>query len=138
MTAVSILINYISGTDLWITASIVIISSLLYTLYGGLRASIFTDNIQFIVFGLLLIISFSYLISLNSNEFSFEFIKQNKPNLLSFYYLPNFTAGLTFFIAVAATNLFHQGNWQRVYAAKDNKVLKSSLIFSFLINWYYD
>ena len=133
VTAVSILINYISGTDLWITASIVIISSLLYTLYGGLRASIFTDNIQFIVFGLLLIISFSYLISLNSNEFSFEFIKQNKPNLLSFNYLPNFTAGLTFFIAVAATNLFHQGNWQRVYAAKDNKVLKSSLIFSFLI-----
>ena len=133
VTAVSILINYISGTDLWITASIVIISSLLYTLYGGLRASIFTDNIQFIVFGLLLIISFSYLISLNSNEFSFEFIKQNKPNLLSFNYLPNFTAGLTFFIAVAATNLFHQGNWQRVYAAKDSRVLKSSLIFSFLI-----
>ena len=67
------------------------------------------------------------------DRFNFEFIKQNKPNLLSFNYLPNFTAGLTFFIAVAATNLFHQGNWQRVYAAKDNKVLKSSLIFSFLI-----
>ncbi len=133
VTAVSILINYISGTNLWITASIVIISSLLYTLYGGLRASIFTDNIQFIVFCLLLLISFSYLISLNSNEFSLEFIKQNKPNLLSINYLPNFTAGLTFFIAVSATNLFHQGNWQRVYAAKDTRVLKSSLIYSFLI-----
>jgi Na+/proline symporter len=34
---------------------------------------------------------------------------------------------------VAATNLFHQGNWQRVYAAKNNKVLKKSLIISFLI-----
>ena len=133
VTAVSILINYISGTDLWITASIVIISSLLYTLYGGLRASIFTDNIQFIVFGLLLIIAFSYLISFNSGDFSFEFIKQNKPHLLSSSYLPNFTAGLTFFIAVAATNLFHQGNWQRVYAAKNNKVLKNSLIISFII-----
>ena len=73
------------------------------------------------------------MISLNSNEFSFEFIKQNNPNLLSFNYLPNFTAGLTFFIAVAATNLFHQGNWQRVYAAKNNNVLKKSLFFSFLI-----
>ena len=133
VTAVSILINYISGTDLWITASIVIISSLAYTLYGGLRASIFTDNIQFIVFGLLLIIAFSYLISFNSNDFSFEFIKQNKPHLLSSGYLPNFTAGLTFFIAVAATNLFHQGNWQRVYAAKNNYVLKKSLIFSYFI-----
>ena len=133
VTAVSILINYISGTALWITALIVVTSSLLYTLYGGLRASIFTDNIQFIVFGLLLLISFSYLISFNSNEFNFEFIKIHKPHLLSSTYLPNFTAGLTFFIAVAATNLFHQGNWQRVYAAKNNKVLTNSLIISFVI-----
>ena len=133
VTAVSILINYISGTALWITALIVVTSSLLYTLYGGLRASIFTDNIQFIVFGLLLLISFSYLISFNSNEFNFEFVKINKPHLLSSSYLPNFTAGLTFFIAVAATNLFHQGNWQRVYAAKNNKVLTNSLIISFVI-----
>ena len=133
VTAVSILVNYISGTTLWITALIVIVSSLIYTLYGGLRASIFTDNIQFIIILILLLISFINLISLNFNEFNFEFIKQNKPDLLSFDYLPNFTAGLTFFIAVAATNLFHQGNWQRVYAAQNNKVLKKSLIVSFLI-----
>jgi len=133
VTAVSILIKYISDTDLWITALIVIVSSLTYTLYGGLRASIFTDNIQFIVIGLLLLIGFSYIISFNSNEFNFEFIKLNKPNLLSLNYIPNFTAGLTFFIAVAATNLFHQGNWQRVYAAKNNNVLKRSLILSFII-----
>ena len=133
VTAVSILVNYISGTDLWITALIVIVSSLIYTLYGGLRASIFTDNIQFIVLILLLLIGFSYLISFNSNDFNFEFIRTNKPNLLSTNYLPNFTAGLTFFIAVAATNLFHQGNWQRVYAAESNNVLKKSLIISFII-----
>ena len=133
VTAVSILINYISGTSLWITASIVILSSLIYTLYGGLRASIFTDNIQFIIFVILLLISFSYLISFNSEQFDIDFIKSNKPLLLSSDYLPNFTAGLTFFIAVAATNLFHQGNWQRVYAAKNNTVLKKSLFFSFLI-----
>ena len=133
VTAVSILVNYISGTSLWITSLIVIVSSLVYTLYGGLRASIFTDNIQFIAISILLLISFIYLISFNSNEFNFEFIKQNKPVLLSSDYLANFTAGLTFFIAVAATNLFHQGNWQRVYAAKNNNVLKKSLIISFLI-----
>ena len=133
VTAVSILVNYISGTTLWITALIVIVSSLVYTLYGGLRASIFTDNIQFIIILILLLISLINLISLNFNEFNFEFIKQNKPVLLSFDYLPNFTAGLTFFIAVAATNLFHQGNWQRVYAAKNNNVLKKSLVISFLI-----
>ena len=133
VTAVSMLINYISGTDLWITALIVIISSLIYTLYGGLRASIFTDNIQFLFLIVLLLITFSYLFNVNTNEFNFDYIKTNQPQLLSINYLPNFTAGLTFFIAVAATNLFHQGNWQRVYAAKNTEVLKKSLIFSFLI-----
>ncbi len=133
VTAVAMLLNYISGVDLWATALIIISSSLIYTLYGGLRASILTDNIQFVVIIVLLIISFTYLFLFNSYEFNFQFIKQNKKALLSFNYLTNFTAGLTFFIAVAATNLFHQGNWQRVYAAQNNGVLKKSLIISFLI-----
>ena len=133
VTAVSLLVKYISGTNLWITAGIVIITSLIYTLYGGLRASLFTDNIQFVIFGLLLLIVFTNIFSLNLGNFNFNYITENKPYLLSSKYLPNFTAGLTFFIAVAATNLFHQGNWQRVYAANNNKVLKKSLFFSFLI-----
>jgi len=133
VTAVAILINYISGTELWITALIVLLATLSYTLYGGLKASIFTDNIQMIVIGVLILISVSYITSFTGNEFSFSFVKQKNPQLLSASYVPNYTAGLTFFIAVAATNLFHQGNWQRVYAAKNYQILKKSLIISFVI-----
>ena len=133
VTAVAILINYISGTELWITALIVLISTLVYTLYGGLRASIFTDNIQMVVIGILLLISLIYINSFTGSEFSFEFISKKNPQLLSSSYIPSYTAGLTFFIAVAATNLFHQGNWQRVYAAKNFETLRKSLIISFFI-----
>ena len=133
VTAVSMLVNYISGTPLWLTATLVIVSTLIYTLYGGLRASILTDNLQFFIVLILSFISAYYLFSLNSNYISFEVVQSNSSHLLSSKYLPNYTAGLTFFIAVAATNLFHQGNWQRVFAAKNNKVLKKSLLFSFII-----
>ena len=133
VTAVAVLINYISGTDLWMTALIVLLSTLAYTLYGGLKASMFTDNIQMIVIGILLLISFIYIYSFTGSQFSFEFIRENNPHLLSSSYVPGYTAGLTFFIAVAATNLFHQGNWQRVYAAKNFDTLKKSLIISFFI-----
>tara|TARA_B100000902_G_scaffold167865_1_gene162585 strand:+ start:2669 stop:4111 length:1443 start_codon:yes stop_codon:yes gene_type:complete len=133
VTAVAVLINFISGAELWITALIVLLATLTYTLYGGLRASIFTDNIQMIVIGFLLLISVIYIILFTGNKFSFEFIRETNPQLLSTSYIPNYTAGLTFFIAVAATNLFHQGNWQRVYAAKNYETLKKSLIISFLI-----
>ena len=133
VTAVAILINYISGTELWITALIILVGTLTYTLYGGLRASIFTDNIQMVVIIALFLISVFYLTSFTGDKFSFSFIKEKSPHLLSSNYIPNYTAGLTFFIAVAATNLFHQGNWQRVYAAKNYETLKKGLIISFLI-----
>ena len=133
VTAVAVLINYISGTKLWITALIVLLSTLAYTLYGGLRASIFTDNIQMIVIGVLLLISLFYIKTFIGSEFSFEFINKKNPQLLSSSYIPSYTAGLTFFIAVAATNLFHQGNWQRVYAAKNFETLRRGLIISFFI-----
>ena len=133
ITAVAMLINYISGTTLWITSLIVLTGTLTYTLYGGLRASIFTDNIQSILIVFLLSISFIYLNLLSDNQFSFEFVNKTNPHLLSANYIPNYTSGLTFFIAVAATNLFHQGNWQRVYAAKNNEILMKSLIISFIV-----
>ena len=133
VTAVAVLINYISGTELWVTALIVLISTLVYTLYGGLRASIFTDNIQMIVIGILLLISLIYINIFTGSDFSIDFVKEKNPQLLSLSYVPSYTAGLTFFIAVAATNLFHQGNWQRVYAAKNFEILKKSLVISFFI-----
>ena len=69
VTAIAVLINYLSGTDLWITVSIVLLATLSYTLYGGLRASIFTDNIQMIVIGLLLIILISIISSSSGDNF---------------------------------------------------------------------
>ena len=116
-----------------LVALIVLVATLAYTLYGGLRVSIFTDTIQMIVILILFLISVIYLTSFTGDQFSFSFIKEKNPHLLSGNYIPNYTAGLTFFIAVAATNLFHQGNWQRVYAAKNNDTLKKSLIFAFIL-----
>ena len=66
---------------------------------------------------------------------SVELIKNNSPHLLNKNYISNYTAGLTFFIAVAATNLFHQGNWQRVFAAKNTFILKKSLLYSSIISF---
>ena len=132
VTAVSMLMNYISGTPLWLTATLIIITALIYTLYGGLRASILTDNVQFFVFLVLFMFSIYYLFAFNTYDVTYNLVKTNSNHLLSSKYIPNYTAGLTFFIAVAATNLFHQGNWQRIFAAKNNKVLKHSLLISFI------
>ena len=135
VTAIASLLNFISQVPLWITAGVTLIICLLYILRGGFTLSIITDKYQFTF--IISIILASLLIILSNIDLSiFEIIKKNSPNLIDKNYLPNYTAGLTFFIAVAATNLFHQGNWQRVFSAKNNSILKSSLIYSSIIIFF--
>ena len=135
VTAIAFLLNFISKTPLWVTAGITLIICLLYILRGGFKLSVITDKYQFAIIAVLIIASVIFILgSLQLN--SFELIKKNSPSLISKKYLPNYTAGLTFFIAVAATNLFHQGNWQRVFSAKNNLTLKKSLIYSSIIVFF--
>ncbi len=132
VTAIASLLNLISKTPLWATSAITLIICLLYILRGGFKLSVITDKYQFIIVSVIILASFTLI--LESLDISgFEIIKKNSPNLLDTKYLPNYTAGLTFFIAVAATNLFHQGNWQRVFAARNNNKLKASLLYSSVI-----
>ena len=135
VTAIAFLLNYISQAPLWLTSAITLIICLLYILKGGFKLSIITDKYQFIFIILIILLSI-FLILGNIELPSFELIKKNSPQLVNKNYLPNYTAGLTFFIAVAATNLFHQGNWQRVFSAKNNSILKSSLIYSSIIIFF--
>ena len=135
VTAIASLLKFISQVPLWITAGVTLIICLLYILRGGFKLSIITDKYQF-TFIILIILASLLIILSNLNLPSFEIIKKNSPNLIDKNYLPNYTAGLTFFIAVAATNLFHQGNWQRVFSAKNNSILKSSLIYSSIIIFF--
>ena len=135
VTAIAYLLNYISNVPLWITSAITLIICLLYVLRGGFKLSVITDKYQFIFIALIILLSI-FLILGDIESPSFELIKKNSPLLIDKNYLPNYTAGLTFFIAVAATNLFHQGNWQRVFSAKNNSILKSSLIYSSIIIFF--
>ena len=129
VTAIASLLNLISKTPLWATSAITLIICLLYILRGGFKLSVITDKYQFIIVSVIILASFILILE-SLDISSFEIIKKNSPNLLDTKYVPNYTAGLTFFIAVAATNLFHQGNWQRVFAARNNNKLKVSLLYS--------
>ena len=133
VTAVAKIVNLLSNIPLWQTSLIIIISTLSYTLYGGLKVSIFTDKIQFIIIFILLLFSINYIFNLENNSYTLEIIYEKAGFLLNKNYFYGYTAGITFFIAVFATNLFDQGIWQRVYAAKSVKDLKIGFISSFFI-----
>ena len=130
VTAISKVVNLILGTPLWLTAALTIISTLIYSLKGGLKISIITDKLQFWIIIIFLLIIF---IILNQKiDFLSPSLITSKSSNLSIGF-GGFTAGLTFFIAVFATNLFDQGIWQRVYASKNIEVLKKGFTAAFCI-----
>ena len=133
VTAVAKVVNLLSDIPLWQTSLIILISTLSYTLYGGLKVSIFTDKIQFIIIFVLLLFAINYIFSAEINFSSLEQINKKAGFLISKNYFYGYTAGITFFIAVFATNLFDQGIWQRVYAASTIKDLKTGFISAFFI-----
>lgn len=94
----------------------VAVTTLLYTAVGGLRASLATDRWQaWLLIALLLVVGGVALARL--------------PAMPDAAALPSVPVGsalgvaLTLVIAVTAANLFHQGYWQRVWAARDDRAL---------------
>jgi Na+/proline symporter len=122
-----------SGLSVWISAGIILICVVSYVLFGGLNATIRTDTVQCIAIVLLFLYLLYVIIIQNSFHLNFSIFHKDLLQLDKKSLVNSLQFGFVFFVAVAATNLFHQGNWQRVYAAKNDKVLVTSLLISFLI-----
>ena len=133
VTAIAQIVNLITGISLWKTSLLILITTLIYTLKGGLRISIITDKLQFVIIITILFFIFYYIFFSENINLSLDLINEKASSLISPKYFYGYTAGLTFFIAVFATNLFDQGVWQRVFAAKSNEDLDKSFKNSFYI-----
>ncbi|MFW8566825.1 sodium:solute symporter family transporter [Orrella sp. 11846] len=136
LTAIAQMVALIAPVPLWITASIVMVATLVYTLYGGLRTTIFTDRLQMLV-----IIPFLLVLLLMGWKATggaapvLQGLRERAPQLLNPWDLNGLKSGLTFFIAVVLTGLFYQGTWQRIFAARDNKALFFGFAFSGLLSF---
>lgn len=134
LTAIGLVAYQLSGVPLFYTAMLIGLGTLIYTAYGGLRASMFTDMIQMVLIGVLLIVVV-WGVGYYGGGYG-EIIRKtrlNAPDLLDLKNIGGIEYGLTLCIAVFASNLFHQGYWQRVYAGKDNVTLRKSLIICILL-----
>lgn len=136
LTAIARMVALLAPVPLWLTAGIVMGATLLYTLYGGLRVTIFTDRIQMLVIlpFLVLLIGFGWHASGGLTPV-LQGLQEAAPHLLNPLDINGLKSGLTFFIAVVLTGLFYQGTWQRIFAARDNKVIRNGFILSGLLSF---
>ncbi|GHA93792.1 SLC5/6 family protein [Modicisalibacter luteus] len=116
LTAIGGITALLSGVPGGVVVVAVAAITFTYTALGGLRASLVTDRWQaLLLIGLLAVVGVVAL--------------QRLPAMPAEAMLPSAPTGsalgvaLTLVIAVTAANLFHQGYWQRVWAAKNGAAL---------------
>ncbi len=119
LTAIGAVTSILSGLDARIAIVAVAVATLLYTAGGGLRASLRTDRWQaWLTVALIFVVAAVALGRLDAPGDAFR-----DSGLLSIE-RGGIEVAITLIIAVTAANLFHQGYWQRVWAAQDDRGLR--------------
>ncbi|GAB4429433.1 MAG: hypothetical protein OHK0035_08940 [Cyanobacteria bacterium J069] len=134
LTAIAKAVQILADVPLGWTALLVITATFVYTTYGGLGATIFTDAIQFAVMVPLLLVSFIVaLVAMGGWETALQPVRLNAPQLLSLANVDGIKFGATLVLAIIAAEVFNQANWQRVYASRTDKTVQQSFLGSAVI-----
>src|SRR6056297_217539 len=127
MTAIAGSLELIAGVPAWQTATAVGLFVLVYTAYGGLVASIFTETVQTLLVLPLLAVGFgAAVLSLGGTDAVYTTAISTDPTLLDPGFRPGLEFGLYVVFAVLGANMLNQGIWQRVYAADSESTLQRS------------
>ena len=126
LTAAGGVLARLSSADPRLGIVAIAVVTAVYTAFGGLRASMVTDRWQaYLLFGLLIVVGVTLVGNLPSAP------AQADPPLPQVDGL-GLQVALTLIIAVTAPNLFHNGYWQRVWAARDQRALRRGALIGAL------
>ncbi len=119
LTAIGAITGMLSGLPgSWVVVGVAV-ATLVYTAWGGLRASLVTDRWQaWLLLALLLVVTVVTLNELPANSLATAL-----PKMPSAPLGVSLSVAATLVIAVTAANLFHQGYWQRVWSASSDAAL---------------
>ncbi|MFB6172201.1 MAG: sodium:proline symporter [Haloarculaceae archaeon] len=125
MTGVASALHVLAGIPEWQTASLVGLSVLLYTGYGGLRASIFTDTVQTLLILPLMAVGLGgAVLALGGTGAIYRDVATANPSLLDPGFLPGVQFGVYVAVAILGAELLNQSWWQRIYAAESARTLR--------------
>lgn len=125
LTGIAAALSLIAGVPQWQTAALIGGFVLVYTAYGGLVASVFTDTLQTLVILPLLAVGFGgALLALGGASGLHELATTADPTLLDPSFGPGVAFGVYVAFAILGANMLNQGVWQRVYAARDEASLR--------------
>jgi len=128
--------NYIGQVPIHIGVLIIGVPVIIYTTYGGLGAAIFTNGLQAILITPMLFITAIIAFKNSGGPVAiYSGIQEHAPEFLNVFNPSGMEFALMIIIAVSAAELLNQALWQRVYSAKDIRVVKKGLLSSSLMTF---
>nr|WP_251330025.1 sodium:proline symporter [Haloplanus sp. HW8-1] len=128
-TGIASALSLIAGVPGWQTATVVGVTVLAYTGYGGLRASIVTDTVQTVLILPLLMVSVVVtIVALGGTDAAHAAIVDSSPELLTVGSATGLEFGAYVVVAVVGAEMLNQAWWQRVYAADGDQTLRRSFL----------
>lgn len=135
LTGIAGALSLVAGVPQWQTALLVGGFVLLYTSYGGLRASIATDAVQAVIVLPLLLLAFvGALVALGGPSAALDGITTANPGLLDLGALAGLQFGLALAFAILGAELINQTWWQRIYASDSEETVTRSFRNAALTN----
>ena len=125
MTAITTAVHILTRSPAWATAIAVGVVVVAYTDYGGLRASIYTDRLQFWVLMPVLLLLVIVAAAMVGGTGTWSAARE--AGLLSVSSQGSYFFGIVLIIGIIASNAFHPGMWQRVYTVESQRALNRSL-----------
>ena len=103
--------------------------SLFYIDRGGLRAVVFTDQVQFVLMYLGFFVIVGFLIAQHGG---LGFLRAHLPATHFMWHGGNPPAAIFVWYVIALSTLVDPGFWQRAYAARDPRIARNSVLWSIL------
>lgn len=129
-TATAKLIGAVSDLPAWLPAGVTLLAALIYTSVGGLSASIVTDRQQMAIIlpFVLALVGVGAYVALTAPE-----LKAAGTPILALDNAQAWETAGALFLAILFTNILNQGNWQRVFAVRDERAVRASMGWAALI-----
>jgi SSS family solute:Na+ symporter len=129
MTGIVGALALVADVPAWQTAALVGGFALVYTGYGGLRASIFTDAVQTaLLVPLLVVVVAGALFAVGGPTTAYREVAATTPSLVDPGFLPGLKFGGYIVFAVLGAEMMNQAWWQRIYAAESDRTLRRGFL----------
>ncbi|UWG49312.1 Na+/proline symporter (plasmid) [Halalkaliarchaeum sp. AArc-CO] len=133
LTGVALALNILADVPVLLTLVMVMGGVVVYTVYGGLFTSIFTDLIQTILLIPLLVLSIVVLLFQFGGPFElYNEIHTSVPEAVDLTYGPGLEFAIYIVIALLGAEMLNQSLWQRAHSGKDRRTLQISLLLAAL------